>query len=355
VTGLLALFALAIAIVLLAYLWLLARHLRHPPRRTAGWALARKRPSDPGELEVHGGPKIAWSADAVRGVPFWSIARDETTLANAATPTVILLHGWGHSRIDGLSRLEPWLSRGFRIVLPDLRGHGDAEGASTLGDGDALDVLAIVDTLPASPLVLAGHSMGGVVAIRVGAMLSERGSQDGASRGVRRVSLDAEDQSPLGGRDTTDSTSPVMARPDSAASPDRALLGVIAISAYERLRVPAIADLTSRGYTVGPLIHPLLAILRLLGIREHSTRAAAERLAAPLLVVHGERDASCPLEDAKAYAAAAREHRLEVIADAGHNDLWREHGELLEHALERWLDATMPTLPPRPHTNAVPR
>ena len=313
-TGLLGLFALAIAIVLLAYLWLLARHLRHPPRRTAGWALARKRPSDPGELEVHGGPKVAWSADAVRGVPFWSIARDETTLANAATPTVILLHGWGHSRIDGLSRIEPWLSRGFRIVLPDLRGHGDAEGASTLGDGDALDVLAIVDNLPASPLVLAGHSMGGVVAIRVGAMLSERAG----------------------------STAP-------------ALHGVVAVAAYERLRVPAIADLTSRGYTVGPLIHPLLAILRLLGIREHSTRAAAERLAAPLLVVHGERDASCPLEDAKAYAAAAREHRLEVIADAGHNDLWREHGELLEHALERWLDATMPTLPPRPHTNAVPR
>ena len=313
-TGLLALFALAIAIVLLAYLWLLARHLRHPPRRTAGWALASKRPSDPGELEAHGGPKVAWNADAVQGVPFWSIARDETTLANAATPTVILLHGWGHSRIDGLSRLEPWLSRGFRIVLPDLRGHGDAEGASTLGDGDALDVLAIVDTLPASPLVLAGHSMGGVVAIRVGAMLSERAG----------------------------STAP-------------ALHGVVAVAAYERLRVPAIADLTSRGYTVGPLIHPLLAILRLLGIREHSTRAAAERLAAPLLVVHGERDASCPLEDAKAYAAAAREHRLEVIADAGHNDLWREHGELLEHALERWLDATMPTLPPRPHTNAVPR
>ncbi len=313
-TGLLALFALAIAIVLLAYLWLLARHLRHPPRRTAGWALARKRPSDPGELEVHGGPKVAWSADAVQGVPFWSIARDEATLADAATPTVILLHGWGHSRIDGLSRLEPWLSRGFRIVLPDLRGHGDAEGASTLGDGDALDVLAIVDTLPASPLVLAGHSMGGVVAIRAGAMLSAR-----------------------------------------AGSAAPALHGVVAVAAYERLRVPAIADLTSRGYTVGPLIHPLLAMLRLLGVREHSTRAAAERLAAPLLVVHGERDASCPLEDATAYAAAAREHRLEVIPHAGHNDLWREHGEVLEHALERWLDATMPTLPPRPHTNAVPR
>ena len=38
-TGLLWLFAIATAIVLLSYLLLLVKHLRHPPRRTAGWAL----------------------------------------------------------------------------------------------------------------------------------------------------------------------------------------------------------------------------------------------------------------------------------------------------------------------------
>lgn len=332
-TGLVALFAIATVIAVTLYLLLLVRHLRHPPRRTAGWAMARKRPSDPGELEAHGGPKVAWSEDRVKGVPFWSIARDEGTLAATATPTVILMHGWGHSRIDGLSRLEPWLSRGFRVVLPDLRGHGDADGASELGDRDVLDVLAIVDILPTSQLVLAGHSMGGVVAIRAGAMLSERTNAIGSPRSPQESRAN----------NAHGSTGAVLGSDapaaDTTTSP--ALVGVVAIAAYERLRVPAVADLKSRGYTVGPLLHPLLAILRLLGVREHSTRAAAARLAAPLLVIHGEQDLACPLNDAKTYAAAAREHRLEVIANAGHNDVWREHGEVLEATIERWLEARL--------------
>ncbi|MGA0871756.1 MAG: alpha/beta fold hydrolase [Phycisphaerales bacterium] len=313
-TGLAWLFGSAGLIAVTAYVLLLARHLRHPLRRTAGWALARKRPADPGELEAHGGPRVAWSEDRVGPVPFWSLARDEATLASREAPSVILLHGWGHSRIDGLARLEPWLSRGFRIVLPDLRGHGDADGPSTLGDRDADDVVAIAETLPPSPLVLAGHSMGGVVAIRAGVRLSER----------------------------TSSNAPQ-------------LQGVVAIAAYERLRVPAIADLHARGYSVGPLIHPLLAVLRLLGIREHSTRETASRLPVPLLVVHGERDASCPLRDAETFANAASRGTFVAIPDAGHNDLWREHGQTTVRALDEWIESLTSTDPITDQTNASPR
>lgn len=313
-TGLAWLFGSAAAIALAAYLLLLARHLRHPPRRTAGWALARQRPADPGELEAHGGPTVAWSEDRVGRVPFWSLARDEATLASRETPSVVMLHGWGHSRIDGLARLEPWLSRGFRVVLPDLRGHGDADGPSTLGDRDADDVVAIAETLPPSSLVLVGHSMGGVVAIRASATLSER----------------------------TSSNAPQ-------------LQGVVAIAAYERLRVPAISDLHARGYSVGPLIHPLLALLRLLGIREHSTREAASRLTVPLLVVHGERDASCPIEDAHAFASAAAQGTLVAVPDAGHNDLWRAHAEITEKALDGWLETLRSAHSIALHTNALPR
>ncbi|MGA0173342.1 MAG: hypothetical protein ACO3NL_06810, partial [Phycisphaerales bacterium] len=90
-TGIAWLFGSAGLIAVTAYVLLLARHLRHPLRRTAGWALARKRPADPGELEAHGGPRVAWGEDRVGATPFWSITRDEATLARREAPSVILL------------------------------------------------------------------------------------------------------------------------------------------------------------------------------------------------------------------------------------------------------------------------
>jgi pimeloyl-ACP methyl ester carboxylesterase len=99
----------------------------------------------------------------------------------------------------------------------------------------------------------------------------------------------------------------------------------------------------------------LLALLRLLGIREHSTRAAASRLTVPLLVVHGERDASCPIEDAHAFASAAAQGTLVAIPDAGHNDLWREHGATTERALDEWIESLTSTDPITDQTNASPR
>ncbi|MGA1468108.1 MAG: alpha/beta hydrolase, partial [Phycisphaerales bacterium] len=90
-------------------------------------------------------------------------------------------------------------------------------------------------------------------------------------------------------------------------------------------------------------------------IREHSTREAASRLTVPLLVVHGERDASCPLRDAETSANAASRGTIVAIPDAGHNDLWREHGATAVRALAEWIESLTSTHPITDHTNASPR
>ena len=66
---------------------------------------------------------------------------------DASAKPLLLLHAWGESR-RSFDRLIPLLA-GFRIVAPDLRGHGEADKPR---DGYALedqaeDVAAIFDAL----------------------------------------------------------------------------------------------------------------------------------------------------------------------------------------------------------------
>lgn len=83
------------------------------------------------------------------------------------TPTVILAHGWCMARESWQKVIGELLThRDIRIVVYDQRGHGQ----STMGDlpnasvrvlGDDL-ARVIETTTPEGPLVLAGHSMGGM-------------------------------------------------------------------------------------------------------------------------------------------------------------------------------------------------
>jgi pimeloyl-ACP methyl ester carboxylesterase len=82
--------------------------------------------------------------------------------------TVVLSHGWcldrhtWHHQISVLRRQEP----GVRIIAYDARGHGRSDstrlGSATLGQlGD--DLAEVLDEYaPHGPVVLAGHSMGGM-------------------------------------------------------------------------------------------------------------------------------------------------------------------------------------------------
>ena len=79
-----------------------------------------------------------------------------------AAPAVVCLHGaYDHGRMfDGLA---PHLAgRGFRVLAPDLRGHGDSGrvGSGNTWMASALDV-ALLARHAGAPLGLVGHSMGG--------------------------------------------------------------------------------------------------------------------------------------------------------------------------------------------------
>jgi len=239
-----------------------------PERRTIGWALARGLPSEP----------TAWGLEAREWIfehagtrsPVWELGS-----ADPAAPTCVVLHGFSRSRYDALSRLRPLLPHASRFLLPDLPGHGESTGRGTrLGtDEDSfLRTLALEHTT--GDILFVGHSLGATIAIHAGT--------------DERVA--------------------------------RRLRGVLALAPYERLRTPLAARLDLRAMPRGPLLGPVLASLRALGIRERSTRASAAELRCPLAVVAGSIDPVTPVAEARAIAERAPRSRFELVARARHDD-----------------------------------
>lgn len=304
--GLLVLLAagalLAWGLVVLHTAWTIT----HPPRRGYTYTLAKGLPSSPGEIPpADGGPRPfrEWS---LRGTPSrqsapgptiaaWDIEGDEPN-----GPVVVFSHGWGESRVHALARVPVLARYARRVVLYDLRGHGESEGASHLGTAEVGDLLALIAavsdpeqhhsaTASAPPVVLAGFSLG--------AGLSIAAAAHPAQPPIAAVIAEAPYRFPA---------TPAARVLDAAALPHRLTLA------------PALA---------------LLGVLFGQGVRWGAARRKgrlpvfdrailARSLRCPLLVLHATDDAIVPLSDAQAIADAAPSGRLASVDGAGHTDAW---------------------------------
>ena len=141
----------------------IARGAVRPPRHTAGYSVALGRPADPGDLGLE---FDQWTLDRPDGaaLPVWEVKSGPPPF------TAVFVHDWGASRNDMLGRLAPWDELCRRLVLYDLRGHGDATGGpSRLGHREDQDLLSLLERLGAGPYLLVGHSMGAGIAIAAAA------------------------------------------------------------------------------------------------------------------------------------------------------------------------------------------
>jgi len=80
-------------------------------------------------------------------------------------PTLILLHGLGANHEMWRPQINRYPAEGYRLLVPDLRGHGDSSRTDHLSIQDWVeDILAIVDAEALLHYGLLGVSMGGIVA-----------------------------------------------------------------------------------------------------------------------------------------------------------------------------------------------
>jgi 3-oxoadipate enol-lactonase len=283
--GLVFLFLIAAGLLILVLTALLVREARRPPRHTAGYALGRSLPCDPGDLGL---AFEAWMLDRPDGtrLPVWEIEtgegteglREEGTEGNSGGLTAVFVHGWGQSRIDMLARMRPWPALCERIVLYDLRGHGDAEGGlSDLGHGEEDDLLALLERLGDGPFVLIGYSMGAVIAMQAAASVAEN---------------------------------PIARR----------IIGIVAYGPYCDFHRSLRGRLETASLPRRPITDLAMLWFRLCGIHHRPTDRAAADLRCPLLVIQGEDDIIAPPEEAERIVAAAPDARLHRVREAGHLD-----------------------------------
>ena len=98
----------------------------------------------------------------------------------ADAPAVIILHGIGGSRRDGLPIMRRLHAEGYTVVSLTLRGHGDSTGQRIdFGYGSRADVVAAVDlvareTPQARGVVVCGSSLGSAAALFAAKELDHR-------------------------------------------------------------------------------------------------------------------------------------------------------------------------------------
>ncbi len=89
-------------------------------------------------------------------------------------PCLLLVHGLGASHTDWQKQFD-FFARVFRVIVPDLRGHGDSESEGPYNvDRLATDLAQLMDVLKIGAFFVIGHSMGGAVAMQLALYKPER-------------------------------------------------------------------------------------------------------------------------------------------------------------------------------------
>ena len=235
---------------------------------------------------------------------------------DGAGPPLVFLHGATGTGRDHFAPLRQTLTAGFRCYMPDARGHGgtawDPSDDWTTTDLVA-DLDAFVDAVGLSTFHLLGYSMGGMTALHYASRFS------GRTRTLVAISIATEREPRLAvgralmdpdriGRDDPGWAARLAARHDP----------VHGTGGWRRLLDAIVTDIAAQ---------PLL------------TASELRAIAAPTLVVAGDRDPFVPIAQAAALARQVQDGRLLVLPDVGHDSLV-DHVPLLEAALTDFYRST---------------
>lgn len=234
---------------------------------------------------------------------------------------VVFLHGWPDSWFS-FSRVMPFLPRWLHAFILDQRGFGDSErpDAGYQINEFAADVVAFPDTASIKRATLVGHSFGSFVARQVAVTNPER---------IARIVLIGTGL-PAANPVTREVQAAITHLPDSV--PMEFARDFQASTAYVPLPEPFFEEIVAESLKLPARLWREV-FDRLLA---YDDTEQLPRIAAPTLLMWGERDALFSREDQDRLVAAIRSAKLMTYPETGHCPNW-ERPERLATDLQAFL------------------
>lgn len=244
-----------------------------------------------------------------------------------AGPAVVFLHGFPFDRTMWRGQVER-LSEDFRVIAPDLRGHGGTTATREPATMEEMadDVVSLLDELNVPRAVVCGLSMGGYVAL---ALYRAHPSRVRALvLADTRAKADAEDarraREENARRALAEGMSPIV---DS-------MLPKLLSQHTRETEAEVVARV--REMMLGITPEGAAAALRGMALRRDQTDLLTS-IDVPALVVVGSEDAVTPPSEAESMHAQIEGSRLRVIEGAGHVSNV-ERPEEFDRALTEFLE-----------------
>jgi len=242
---------------------------------------------------------------------------------------LILLHGWAMSAVV-FSEMQAALAGDFRVLAPDLRGHGGSSPGSGYALTDfAADLDAWLTALDLDTIDLLGWSLGGEVAQLLAAQYPQRVTRLALISSTPRFASTHDWEHGL-----PDVQIKAMAR-DLRRNYELTMNGFFSLQftdeALERERYRQIVAFAVRA---GRLPLPEVALAALETLRSEDLRPLLPQLVQPTLVLHGGRDRIIPVAAGRYLGTTLPAARYIEWPDVGHAPfmsrpqdsvtLWRE-------------------------------
>jgi len=246
----------------------------------------------------------------------------------ARDPLIVCVHGLGGSAVNWAA-IAPLLTDRYRVIAPDLAGHGLTRSAGRGTDVAANRKLlhAFLGAVSAEPVILAGNSMGGMIALLEASAAPERVSRlvlvDPALPFVPArpdllvATVFALGAIPLVGR-------AILGRTRSL-QPETVVAGALTLCCADPALVPADvvalhvalagqrSDIPDAGRDMSAATRSVIATAASPEYRER-----IKAVSCPVLLLHGDRDRLVPVSAARAAVRAHPSWSLSVLAGVGH-------------------------------------
>lgn len=226
---------------------------------------------------------------------------------------LILLHGWAMSSVVFSEALVAF-SDTFRVLAPDLRGHGASAAGLGYGlDDFAADLAFWMEHLDLQQAALLGWSMGGQVALALSPRLPQRISQLLLINSTPRFCAAPDWEGGL-----PEVQVRALAR-DLRKNYLLAMNNFFALQfAGEELPRERHRQIVAFAVRAGRLPEPEVALAALETLRGADQREQLTAIAVPVLVMHGELDRIVPPAAGRYLAAQLPQARAVFLPDLGH-------------------------------------